>query len=91
MKMKHFGGFETLSLFLILHFFFLTNKFLHIRIVKSFFNGFPLIQINLVNKELGFKFNLNNIYIYIYIEEYIINNRIINSNLMIFEGGKKQP
>ena len=64
---------------------------MHIRIVKSFFNEFPLVQINLVNKELGFKFNLNNIYIYIYIEEYIINNRIINSNLMIFEGGKKQP
>ena len=63
MKMKHFGGFETLSLFLIPQFF-LTNKFLHIRIVKSFFNGFPLVQINLVNKELGFKFNLNNIYIY---------------------------
>ena len=55
MKMKHFGGFETLSLFLIPQFF-LTNKFLHIRIVKSFFNGFPLVQINLVNKELGFKF-----------------------------------
>ena len=59
MKMKHFGGFETLSLFLILHFFFLTNKFLHIRIVKSFFNGFPLVQINLVNKELGFKFSVH--------------------------------
>ena len=66
MKMKHFGGFETLSLFLIPQFF-LTYKFLHIKIVKSFFNGFPLVQINLVNKELGFKFNLNNIYIYIYI------------------------
>ena len=64
---------------------------MHIRIVKSFFNGFPLVQINLVHKELGFKFNLNNIYIYIYIEEYIINNRIINSNLMIFEGGKNNP
>ena len=58
MKKKHFDGFETLSLFLILHFFFLTNKFLHIRIVKSFFNGFPLVQINLVNKELGFKFSV---------------------------------
>ena len=64
--MKHFDGFETLSLFFIPQFF-LTNIVLHIRIVKSFFNGFPLVQINLVNKERGFKFNLNNIYIYIYI------------------------
>ena len=60
--MKHFGGFETLSLFLIPQFF-LTYKFLHIKIVKYFFNGLPLVQINLVNKEPGFKFNLNNIYI----------------------------
>ena len=70
MKMKHFGGFETLSLFLIPQFF-LTNKFLHIKIVKAFFNGFPLVQINLVHKELGFKFNLNNIYMCIYIYIYI--------------------
>ena len=64
---------------------------MHIRIVKSFFNGFPLVQINLVNKELGFKFNLNNIYIYIYLEEYIIKNRIIDSNLVIFVGKKNSP
>ena len=64
---------------------------MHIKIVKSFFNGFPLVQINLVNNELGFKFNLNNIYIYIYLEEYIIKNRIIDSNLVIFVGKKKQP
>ena len=43
--------------FLILQFF-LTNIVLHIKIVKSFFNGFPLVQINLVNKELGFKFSV---------------------------------
>ena len=68
---------------------------MHIIIVKSFFNGFPLVQINLVHKELGFKFNLNNIYmyiyIYIYLEEYIIKNRIIDSNLMIFVGKKNSP
>ena len=39
--------------------FFLTNIVLHIKIVKSFFNGFPLVQINLVNKELGFKFSVH--------------------------------
>ena len=59
MKKKHFDGFETLLLFLIPQFFFLTNIVLHIKIVKSFFNGFPLVQINLVNKELGFKFSVH--------------------------------